>query len=255
MVSSSSNQGMVAVHAVKLSNGKLAVMLINKDPRNTHSASLALSGYSAANATTIYSYTSGASSLSSSQSSGLTVQLPAYSLTTVVLSSGNGGGNPGPTPTPGKGNPTPTPTPAPGSGSGYYKIVNRNSGKALDISGAITTNGGVAIQWPYSGSNNQQWQKVSVNGGYKLVSRNSGKVLDDPGGSKTTKTQLDQWDDTNGSNQWWNLVSAGNGYYYLVNQSSGLYADVSGASTADGTAVILWTFDGNYNQQWQLIPV
>jgi hypothetical protein len=150
---------------------------------------------------------------------------------------------------------TPTPTPTAGGSGSYYKIVNRNSGQVLDISGASTANGGQAIQWPYSGGSNQQWQEVAVNGGYKLVNRNSGRVLDDPNGSKTTGTQIDQWQDTSGNNQWWNLVSAGNGYYYLVNQGSGLYADVSGASTANGASVILWTSTGGYNQQWQLVAV
>jgi len=140
-------------------------------------------------------------------------------------------------------------------GGSYYKIVNRNSGLVLDISGASTANGGQAIQWPYSGGANQQWQEVAVNGGYKLVNRNSGLLLDDPGVSKTTGTQLDQWSDTNGSNQWWNLVSAGSGYYYLVNQASGLYADVSGGSTTQGAAVIQWSSDSGTNQQWQLVAV
>ncbi len=140
-----------------------------------------------------------------------------------------------------------------GGGGSYYKIINRNSGLALDISGGSTVNGGLAIQWPYAASANQQWQKVSVNGGYKLVNRNSGLLLDDPGGSKTNGTQLDQWNDTNGSNQWWNLVSAGSGYYYIVNQSSGLYADVSGGSTANGAIVVEWPGPGGTNQQWQVV--
>jgi subtilase family serine protease len=139
-----------------------------------------------------------------------------------------------------------------GSGT-YYKIINRNSGQALDITGGSTANGGAAIQWPYSGGANQQWQEVAVNGGYKLVNRNSGLLLDDPGFSATTGTALDQWADTNGANQWWNLVSTGDGYYYLVNQSSGLYADVSGASTANGAAVIQWSSNGGTNQEWQVV--
>lgn len=143
-----------------------------------------------------------------------------------------------------------------GGGTGtYYKIVNRNSGEVLDISGASTANGGVAIQWPYDSGYNQQWQEVSVNGGYKLFNRNSGYLFEDSGWSKSTGTQMDQWVDGNGSNQWWNLVSAGNGYYYLVNQYSGLYADVSGASTANGAAVIQWTPTGGANQQWSLVQV
>jgi Cellulase (glycosyl hydrolase family 5)/Ricin-type beta-trefoil lectin domain-like len=142
-----------------------------------------------------------------------------------------------------------------GGGGTYYKIINRNSGEVLDISGASTANGGVAIQWPYSSTYNQEWQEVSTNGGYKLVNRNSGLLLDDPGYTKTAGTQIDQWSDSSGNNQWWNLVSAGNGYYYIVNQYSGLYVDVSGASTANGATVDLWTSTGGNNQQWQLVAV
>jgi hypothetical protein len=141
------------------------------------------------------------------------------------------------------------------TGTGYFKIVNRKSGLVLDISGGSTANGGLAIQWPYNGGANQQWQEVQVNGGYELVNRNSGMLLEDPGFSRTNGTQLDQWSRNYGTNQWWNLVSAGGGYYYLVNQASGLYADVSGGSTSGGAAVIQWPSNGGTNQQWQLIAV
>jgi predicted alpha-1,2-mannosidase len=143
-----------------------------------------------------------------------------------------------------------------GNGAGtYYKVVNRNSGQVLDITGGSTANGGAAIQWPYNGGANQQWLELPVNGGYTLVNRNSALVLDDPGYSAATGTALDQWTDTNSSNQGWNLVPTGDGYYYLVNQSSGLYADVSGASTANGASVIQWSSNGGTNQQWQLVAV
>ncbi len=142
------------------------------------------------------------------------------------------------------------------SGSPYYEIVSRSSGQVLDISGASTANGGLAIQWPFHSGTNQEWQTTVVNnGGYKLINRNSGLVLDNPGASTSNGIQLDQWTDTNSPNQWWNLVSAGSGYYYLVNESSGLYADVSGASTTNGAAVVEWPYDGGTNQQWQLVPV
>ena len=170
------------------------------------------------------------------------------------IAPGNGGGTPTPTPTATPGS-TPTPTPTATPGSGYYRIVNRNSGQVLDISGGSTADGGIAIQWPSNGGANQQWQEVSANGGYKLVNRNSSKVLEVPAGSTTNGTQLDQRTDSNGANQRWNLVSAGNGYYYLVNQGDGLYADVTGASTANGAAVIQWPSNGGTNQQWQLVVV
>ena len=143
-------------------------------------------------------------------------------------------------------------TPTPGT---HYRVVNRNSGQNLDISGWSKVNGGLADQWPTTGGTNQEWSFTAVNGGYKLVNVNSGLLLDNPGGSKTSGTQLDQWNDTNGSNQWWNIVSVGNGYYSLVNQSSGEYADVTGASTANGAAVIQWSSTGGTNQQWSFVAV
>jgi hypothetical protein len=137
----------------------------------------------------------------------------------------------------------------------YYKIVNRNSGQVLDINNASTSNGGLAIQWPYHSGTNQQWQFVSVNGSYQLINRNSGLLLDDPGWSTTQGTQMDQWENNGGSNQLWKLVSAGNGYYSLVNQFSGLCADVPNYSTSQGAPVNQWASNGGTNQQWQLVAV
>jgi alpha-galactosidase len=237
-VSQSSNQQVWYTHN---SDGSYTVALFNLSGSTaTVTANWSSLGFSgAATVRDLWSHTNLGTSTNSFSAS---LNTHASRLLKVVPGSGGGG------------NPTPTPTPSGGGGSGsYYKILNRNSGLALDISGASTANGGMAIQWPYSGGANQQWQEVSVNGGYKLVNRNSGLLLDDPGGSKTNATQLDQWNDTNGSNQWWNLVSAGNGYYYIVNQSSGLYADVNGDSTANGATVIQWPSDGGTNQQWQIV--
>ncbi|MBD3921170.1 RICIN domain-containing protein [Paenibacillus sp. PR3] len=38
---------------------------------------------------------------------------------------------------------------------GYYKIINRNSSKALDIANVSTANGAVVQQWTYTGADNQ----------------------------------------------------------------------------------------------------
>jgi hypothetical protein len=136
------------------------------------------------------------------------------------------------------------------------RLVNRNSGKVLDISGASTSNGAHAIQSTWNGSNSQQWKQVAnSDGSYKLINLNSSKVLDNPGASTTNGTQMDQWDDTNSSNQWWKLVNLGGGYFSLVNDRNGLYLDVSGRSTADGAPVIQWPSNGGQNQQWQIVAI
>ncbi|MBA2677089.1 MAG: RICIN domain-containing protein, partial [Ktedonobacteraceae bacterium] len=139
--------------------------------------------------------------------------------------------------------------------SPYYYIVNRNSGKVLDIANASTAPGGLLIQYTNHGSTNQQWLAVNVGSGYvKLVNRNSDLVLDVTGASKTQGVQIEQWTDNGGANQQWQLVSSG-GYYTIVNRNSSLLLDVSGASTADNASVIQWPSNGGTNQQWQLVVV
>ncbi len=109
MVSSSSSQSLVAVHAVRQANGKLAVLLVNKDPSNSYTVSLGLNGYSANSAATIYTYGTNGGGITSTTGSSSSVTVAPYSLTTVVLQSGSSGGS---TPTPGT---TPTPRPTPGT--------------------------------------------------------------------------------------------------------------------------------------------
>ena len=141
------------------------------------------------------------------------------------------------------------------STSSYYYIVNRNSGKVLDIANASTLPGGLLVQYTNSGGTNQQWLAVNVGGGYvKLVNRNSDLVLDVTGTSKTQGVQVEQWTDNGGANQQWQLVSSG-GYYTIVNRNSGLLLDVSGASTANNASVVQWPSNGGTNQQWSLVVV
>ncbi|MFI6931050.1 alpha-L-fucosidase [Streptomyces sp. NPDC050287] len=139
---------------------------------------------------------------------------------------------------------------------GTFKVVNRKSGKVLDVSGASTADGGAIIQWPWTGGTNQQWKLLpNTDGSYRLSNVKSGKMLDSPGGS-TQGTTLDQWTDTSSDNQWWKLApSSTGGYYTLVNVHNGWYADVKDASTADGAKVIQWTATGATNQDWQIVAL
>lgn len=42
-------------------------------------------------------------------------------------------------------------------GGGYFKIINHNSGKAMDVAGGRLTDGAEIIQWDYLNATNQQW--------------------------------------------------------------------------------------------------
>src|SRR5262245_47552193 len=63
--------------------------------------------------------------------------------------------------------------------SAWYVLVNRTSGKALDVYNFATNDGARITQWSATFANNQQWQFVDSGGGYyRIRSRHSNKVLD-----------------------------------------------------------------------------
>jgi hypothetical protein len=140
--------------------------------------------------------------------------------------------------------------------SAWYVLVNRNSGKAIDVSGVSTADGAVIHQWARHDGANQQWQFVDSGGGYyRLKSKNSGKVLDVTNWSTADGGRLQQWPDLNGANQQFRLADSDGGYVRLINRNSGKAVEVQGASTADGAAVVQYADWNGSNQQWQLVRI
>ncbi|NUT37306.1 MAG: alpha-L-arabinofuranosidase [Hamadaea sp.] len=138
----------------------------------------------------------------------------------------------------------------------WYVLLNRNSGKALDVNGASTADGAKLIQWTRSNANNQQFQFVDSGGGYyRLKARHSGKVADVSGFSTANGGAIVQWADGNGTNQQFRLADSDSGYVRLINRNSGKAVEVAGLSTADGATIQQWDDWNGGNQQWQLIRV
>jgi hypothetical protein len=138
--------------------------------------------------------------------------------------------------------------------SAWYVLVNRNSGKALDVSNTATADGASIHQWSRHDGANQQWQFVdSGDGYYRLKSKNSGKVLDIDNWSTADGGKVQQWTDLNGTNQQFRLADSDSGYVRLINRNSGKAVEVTGASTADGAAVVQYRDWNGSNQQWQLV--
>src|SRR5687768_14877475 len=93
--------------------------------------------------------------------------------------------------------------------SASYVLVNRNSGKALDVYNLATTDGARITQWARNDGSQQQWQFVDSGGGYyRLKSRLSGKVLDVSGASTANGAAVNQWSDANGTNQQFRLADS-----------------------------------------------
>ena len=92
----------------------------------------------------------------------------------------------------------------------WYVLVNRNSGKALDLYNLATNDGARITQWTRNNGNWQQWQFVDSGGGYyRLRSRHSGKVLDVYNWSTADGGNVVQYSDWGGNNQQWQLAQVG----------------------------------------------
>lgn len=140
--------------------------------------------------------------------------------------------------------------------NGTYRVLNRNSNKAMDVQNGSTVDGTPVIQWTYSGSNNQQWTFTNQGSGqYQILGVASGKALEVYQGSSNNGAILDIWPPNTGNNQKWTITPTGDGYFKLTAVNSGKVADVNGGSTADGAGLIQWPYGAGLNQQWTITLV
>ncbi|MFC9691245.1 non-reducing end alpha-L-arabinofuranosidase family hydrolase [Kribbella sp. NPDC056951] len=138
----------------------------------------------------------------------------------------------------------------------WYVLVNRASGKALDISGASTADGAGVQQWARHDGTNQQFQFVDSGGGYyRLKARHSGKALDVSNASTADGAAVVQWSDHNGTNQQFRLADSPDGRVRLINRNSSKALEVPSGSSADGAQVVQRSDGGGTNQQWQLVAI
>jgi len=136
-----------------------------------------------------------------------------------------------------------------------FQLVNRATGKCLDVYGWSTVDGGDVRQWTCTGGTNQRWRvEPLTDGTSRIINTNSGKALDVLSCGTADGTNIQQYTWSNNDCQRWKLVDTDNGWTRLLNPNSGKVADVADCNTADGTDVRLWTWLSNNCQQWQLQP-
>jgi hypothetical protein len=91
MVTSSSSNALVRVHAVRRAGGSLDVLIDNEDPSNAYTVSLTTSGFTASGSPTVYTYANNGTSITSTtQSSASSVTVQPYSITVIQIP-GTGG--------------------------------------------------------------------------------------------------------------------------------------------------------------------
>ena len=133
-----------------------------------------------------------------------------------------------------------------------YKIVNRRSGKCLDVYNSWTCNDAPAIQWGGHSGANQQWQIAPLgNNCFKMKARHSGKYLACSSSYNNTNTAQNNY--CSGGMKDWKIEPANYGCYKITHRASGRVLNVSENSTRDGAKVQICNWTGNDSQLWQIV--
>ncbi|MBH8559883.1 RICIN domain-containing protein [Hymenobacter negativus] len=136
----------------------------------------------------------------------------------------------------------------------YYGLIDRGSGRCLDIASASTASGAAAVQWEFTHANSQQWRLVPIRQGseyFRIEARHSGQCLtvDKPG----ENMGLVQRPFQGSEQQQWRLVPAGPaGSFQLENRSEARCAALAAADKFNGTPVVAQKNNGRASQQWHL---
>ena len=139
-----------------------------------------------------------------------------------------------------------------------YKIVNKATGKVLDVEGGSLANFARIFQWTLHGGANQQWQLTKLtNGFFEIKNRKSDKLLDivGTGGNCANGVKTEQYINDNTGSQQWNLVRQADGSYKMINRTCNKTLKVEGGSTADGAPVELYDDFGAEYFKWFIIEI
>ncbi|MER5447624.1 RICIN domain-containing protein [Streptomyces sp. NPDC002764] len=137
--------------------------------------------------------------------------------------------------------------------AGRYQISNKNSGLALDTSGAGTAQGTSVVQAGSTTGTDQNWTLVAAgNGLYKIQQQASGLLLGITNMSTGDGGTAVIWGDNGTADHLWQLIPDGSGYYKIANYNSGLLLGVNNMSTASGAQVLQWTDNGTADHLWRL---
>jgi hypothetical protein len=136
--------------------------------------------------------------------------------------------------------------------NGTYKIVNLNSGLAVDAKGNGTTNGTPIQQYTYHGGTNEQWTVTGLgNGQYKILGVQSGRALVVVGAGTANGTAINLSDYTGSASQQWGITATSGGNFRLTpGNATGSSLDVQHSGTTSGTPLQIWSYNGGKSQQW-----
>lgn len=167
-----------------------------------------------------------------------------------------------------------------------FAIVNRSSGRVLDVQNSSSEDGATVQQWAWNESAAQRWRlEANVGGTYQLVNVASGKCLDVEARSNAPGARITQYRCTGAENQAFRLGRGGAGntpvarptvtlppalvpaapavrppgrslYTGMIHsRATDKCVDVERASTADGANIFQWSCNPSAAQIWDVVDL
>lgn len=137
-----------------------------------------------------------------------------------------------------------------------FQIINKHSGKCLDIWPDQQQRGQKAVQCDYNAQPSQTWfLEQAEDGWHRIVSKLSDKCLDVYNHNPEDGAEVVQWVRSGEHNQLWKLERQQDGSYAIIAKHSGKCLDVLAHGESDGADVVQWKYLGSNNQKWWLQPV
>ncbi|GGK11146.1 lipase [Streptomyces camponoticapitis] len=129
-------------------------------------------------------------------------------------------------------------------GGGQGTLVNSQSGRCLDVDGAVATTGTRTIVYDCHRKANQQWARTASN----ELRVYGNRCLDASGAATSDGTPVIIWDCRGTANQEWRVNADGT----VVGVASGKCLTPVAGGTANGTKLELRTCDGASGQRWTM---
>lgn len=138
------------------------------------------------------------------------------------------------------------------------KIINKKSGKAIDIDSKAIEDGTNIQQFNLHKGDNQKWTLWPDDfhkgiQAYAIISYLSGKALDVDGESLRNGANIQQFQYHGRDNQRWKLIPIKGSWYQVVSVSSSKCLDVSDFGTDNGANVFQYECNGSDSQMWKVV--
>ncbi|MEN9609638.1 MAG: hypothetical protein RLZZ628_452 [Bacteroidota bacterium] len=131
-----------------------------------------------------------------------------------------------------------------------YKIVNRKSGKVLDVLGKVVKNNVFIVQNPFENLNAQKWQILSVpNGSVRIVAKQDNNKSITSGGVGVYLNSV------NDPSSQWVISCISSGFFKITHRLSNQILGVKDASINNDADVVLKAPNGGLDQEWSIVSV